>query len=96
MENKEKKLHAQVNQTARSETNRSEKERVFTVELNSGSDLKKVNVPDGAQRILMEGTIGTLKHAEFVEDTVLELVGTEGVLRVDLSREDLAKPSQKQ
>jgi hypothetical protein len=43
----------------------------------------------------MEGTIGALKYAEFVEDTVLELVGTGGVLRVDLSREDLAKPSPK-
>jgi hypothetical protein len=44
---------------------------------------------------MMEGTIGALKHAEFVEDAVLELVGTNGVLRVDLSREDLAKPSQR-
>ncbi|MGA1975698.1 MAG: hypothetical protein ABSG92_08685 [Conexivisphaerales archaeon] len=36
-----------------------------------------------------------MKHAEFVEDAVLELVGTGGVLMVDLSREDVAKPSQK-
>ncbi len=39
----------------------------------------------------MEGTIGSLKRAEFVEDSVLELVGTNGVLRVDLSGKDLAK-----
>jgi len=78
-----------------SETKRSEKERVFTVELHSTSDVKNVIVENAAQRVVMEGTIGALKHAEFVEDTVLELVGTRGVLRVDLTREDLAKPSPK-
>ena len=64
--------------------------RVFTLELNSGTGLKKVNVPDGTQRLLIEGTIGTLKRAEFVEGAILELIGTEGTLRVDLSKEDLA------
>jgi len=79
-----------------SDAKQSRKERVFTVELNSGSDLRKVNVPNGTQRILVEGTIGTLEHARFVEDTVLELVGSGGVLRVDLAREDLEKPSRRE
>jgi len=70
---------------------RSERGRVFTIELNSGSDVKRLNVPNGTQRVLMEGTIGSLKHAGFVEDAVLELEGSEGVLRVDLSMDDLAK-----
>jgi len=76
-----------------SETKRSEKERVFIVELHSTSDVKNVIVENAAQRIVMEGTIGALRHAEFVEDTVLELDGTRGVLRIDLAREDLVKPS---
>ena len=67
--------------------------RVFTIELNTGNDLKKVSIPNGPQRLLLEGTIGSLKHAKFVEDAVLELVGTGGTLRVDLSREDIAGPS---
>jgi hypothetical protein len=66
--------------------------RGFSIELDSGSDLKRLSVPNGTQRILMEGTIGALKRVEFVEDSVLELVGSNGVLRVDLSREDLSKP----
>ena len=86
---------AQVNQMAMSEANRSGKERVFTVELNSRSDVKNLIVQNGAKHILIEGTVGALKHAEFVEDTILELVGTRGVLRVDLTREDLAKPFSK-
>jgi len=65
------------------------KARVFSIELGSGSALKKVSVPSGKQRILLEGTIGLLEHARFVEDAILELIGTDGVLRVDLSKEDL-------
>ncbi len=71
------------------------KERVFTVELNSKSDVRNLSVQNGVRRTVIEGTIGVLKHAEFVEDTVLELIGTRGVLRVDLAREDLAKPPTK-
>jgi len=73
----------------------AEARRVFSVELDSGDDLLKVNIPNRSQRIMVEGTIGALKHAEFVEDAVLELVGTNGTLRVDLSKDDLAKRPQK-
>jgi len=75
------------------EAKQGTKERVFTVELNSKSDVKNLILQNGVQRIVIEGTIGALKHAGFVEDTVLELVGTRGVLRVDLARNDLAKSS---
>jgi len=76
-----------------SDGKQSGKERVFTVELNSKSDVKNLSVQNGVRRTLIEGTIGVLKHAGFVEDTVLELTGTRGVLRVDLAREDLANAS---
>jgi len=69
--------------------------RVFSVELNSGSDLRNVNLPSESQHLMMEGTIGSLEHAEFIEDSVLELVGTRGVLRVDLSPRDLQKQCPK-
>ena len=74
---------------------RHAKERLFSIELDSGNSLKKVNVPNGAQRVLVEGTIGLLEQVELVEDAVLELVGTGGVLRVDLSRENFAGPARK-
>jgi hypothetical protein len=75
------------------EIRRRETGRVFTIELNTGSDLKRVSIPNGPQRLLLEGTIGSLKHAKFVEDAVLELEGTGGTLRVDLSIGDIARPS---
>jgi hypothetical protein len=65
-------------------------ERVFTIELDSGSDLRKVSVPNGVRHVLLEGTIGILKRTGFVEDGVLEVAGTSGVLRVDLASGDLA------
>ena len=65
--------------------------RVFSVELVSADDVHKVNMPNGSHSLLLEGTIGALRRAEFIEDSVLELAGTNGTLRVDLSTGDLAK-----
>jgi len=65
--------------------------RSFSIELDSGSDLKRVSVPNGTQRILVEGSIGALRRVEFVENSVFEVKGSSGTLRVDLAREDLVK-----
>jgi len=73
---------------------RYDDERAFAIELNSGRDLKNVNFTNWAEHIVLEGSIGTLKHADFVEGIVLELVGTEGVLRVDFSKGDMTKTLQ--
>ena len=70
-------------------------ELVFTVELKSRGNVKNVTLSNGAQGVLIEGTLGALKRAEFVEDVVLEVTGDNGVLRVDLAREDLAKQTRK-
>jgi hypothetical protein len=77
---------------AKSSRKQPVQERVFTLELNSGSDLRRVSVPNGNQRVLVEGTLGILNRARFVETNVLEVAGTNGVLRVDLAPEDLTKP----
>ena len=70
-------------------------ELAFTVELKSRGNVKNVTLSNGAQGVLIEGTLGALKRAEFVEDVVLEVTGENGVLRVDLAREDLAKRTRK-
>jgi hypothetical protein len=70
-------------------------ELAFTVELKSRGNVKNVTLSNGAQGVLIEGTLGALKRAEFVEDVVLEVTGDNGVLRVDLAREDLAKRTRK-
>jgi hypothetical protein len=72
-----------------SETGRCGMERVFTLELNSRTDVRDLILPN--QHIVMEGTIGALKHAEFVDAMILEFAGTRGILRIYLAREDLAR-----
>ncbi len=66
------------------------KGRVFTVELNSKSALKNASLGNGTRDgILIEGTLGRLKSANFLDGVVLEVVGTCGVLRVDLASKEI-------
>jgi hypothetical protein len=65
--------------------------RCFAIELNSRNTLGEVLVRDGSKRVAIDGSIGTLRHLRFVEESVLELEGSEGTLRVNLSKRDLAK-----
>ncbi len=62
--------------------------RMFTIELRSKSDVKNLSL-DGDENIFIEGSLGILKRAQFVEDLVLEIIGSNGVLRVDLGVNDL-------
>ena len=48
-----------------------EKERSFSIELKSKDNLKNITLNNASQEnALIEGTIGKLEHAGFVEDTV--------------------------
>jgi len=64
---------------------------MFTIELRSKDDVKNVAM-DGDSNVIIEGTIGSLKRAHFIEDLVLEVIGTKGVLRLDLAADDLSLP----
>ena len=71
------------------------KERVFSVELKEKRNLKNITLTDGSsESVLIEGTIGELLRATFAEGVVLEVVGKNGVLRLDLREEDITKISQ--
>jgi hypothetical protein len=70
---------------------RRDKGRVFTVDLASGSAIRAASLGNGTPgRVLIEGTLGRLKHVGFLEEAVLEVTGTEGILRLDLTREELS------
>jgi hypothetical protein len=67
-----------------------ENERFFSVELKSKLNLKNVTLTNGSQEnVLVEGSIGELQRAEFSEGIILEVVGDKGVLRINLSPEDI-------
>ena len=71
-------------------TKLDENERFFSVELKSKVNLKNITLTNGGQEnVLVEGSIGELLRAEFSEDVVLEVVGDKGVLRINLSPDDI-------
>ena len=74
----------------------NKKERVFSVELNSKRNLKNMTLTNGASdNVLLEGNIGELLQARFAEGVILEVVGKNGVLRVDLAESEILKMPQK-
>ncbi len=71
-------------------TDGAKKGRVFTVELKSRAALKSASLSNGRQEgVLIEGTLGTLMNAGFLDGVVLEVVGSEGVLRLDLGSQEI-------
>ncbi len=78
---------------------KASKERTFSVELVSKASLRSINVTQGMQDdVLIEGTIGELVGACFTEGIVLEVVGQKGVVRLDLTPEEISgnKTAEKQ
>ncbi len=69
------------------ERNRKD-ERIFTIELKSKGDVMNVTVGRDEQ-VLIEGSIGSLTRARFLEDLILEVIGSNGELRIDLAMKDL-------
>lgn len=68
----------------------------FCIELNSRDHIKRVLLPDGSgDRLLIEGFLGGLDDVELIEGIMLEVRGTDGVLRMDLTREELEKTLRK-
>ncbi len=69
-----------------------DKERFFSVELQSKANVKSVTMPNGGlENVLIEGTIGRLQHATFVDGVVLEVLCDKGVLRINLTQGEIKK-----
>jgi len=68
----------------------NKRERVFSVELKSKKHVKNVTLTNGStDTALIEGTLGELVQATFKEGLVLEVIGTKGVLRIDLGEDEI-------
>jgi len=71
------------------------KERVFSVELKSRRNLKNVTLTNGSNdSVLVEGTIGELVQATFAEGIIMEVVGKNGILRIDLREDEIKKTTE--
>jgi hypothetical protein len=62
-------------------------ERMFIIELKSKKSVKTVCM-DRDDRLLIEGSIGSFRRARFLEDIILEVIGSNGELRIDLAISD--------
>jgi hypothetical protein len=75
--------------------NTQNNERFFSVELGSKTSIKSITMTNGSnESVLVEGTIGKLVQAAFVEDIILEVVGEKGVLRINMEPKELKKKAQ--
>lgn len=65
-------------------------ERDFSIELISNQHLTRLSTlkdPNGG--VLIEGTLGSLLHASFVEPEILEVKGSYGVLRLNVRKSEV-------
>ena len=61
--------------------------RDFSLELTSNNHLTRFSANGG---VLIEGTLGKLLHASFVEPEILEVKGECGVLRLNLRKNEIS------
>jgi hypothetical protein len=65
-------------------------EHMFSIELKSKEYLKNVILTNvGTGNVLVEGFLGELETLSFTEDIMLEIKGSKGSLRMDLSKKEL-------
>jgi hypothetical protein len=70
----------------------TEKERSFSVELKSKNNLRNLTLNNNPQEnAIIEGTIGKLEYAEFVEDAILEVSGAKGILRIEIRENEIKR-----
>lgn len=68
----------------------------FCIELYSRDHIKRISLPEGSgDRLLIEGFLGGLVETELIENIMLEIKGTGGVIRLDLTKEELDKTLRK-
>ena len=62
------------------------------MELNSKEHVKRFMILNGAgSRVLVEGFLGELQQITLVEGLMLEVKGSNGILRMDMTENDLRR-----
>ena len=70
-------------------------ERSFSIELKNKQNLKNVTLNNSStENVLIECTIVKLKTACFVSEDILEVSGSEGVLRVNVAKQEIMEANQ--
>ena len=65
-------------------------EHTFSVEMKSKRYVRNISISDeDYNRVLLEGFLGELERLSLIEGRMLEIKGSNGTLRVDLSEDEL-------
>jgi hypothetical protein len=65
---------------------------VFSVEMKSKRHVKNISISNEAHdRVLFEGDLGELEEVTFIAGSMLEVRGSNGVLRMELGEEETRK-----
>lgn len=67
-------------------------EHAFSIEMKSKKHVKHISLSNEShEHVLFEGFLGELEELSMVEGAVLEVKGANGILRIDLSEDELRK-----
>ncbi len=67
-------------------------EHAFSIEMKSKKHVRHISLSNEShEHVLFEGSLGKLEELSMVEGAVLEVKGANGVLRIDLSEDELRK-----
>ncbi len=69
--------------------------RYFSIQMNSKQNLDKIIVDDGKKGILIEGDFGDLIDLSLLEDKLLEIQFSNGVLRLEINNSELLQVTKK-
>jgi hypothetical protein len=62
----------------------------FSIEMKSKKYVKNISISDeDYNRVLFEGFLGDLRRLSLIEGKMLEVKGSNGILRIDLSEDEL-------
>jgi hypothetical protein len=65
-------------------------EHSFSVEMKSKTYVRNISISDeDYNRVLFEGFLGELERLSLIEGRMLEVRGSKGILRIDLSEDEL-------
>jgi len=65
--------------------------RNFSIQLNSKINLDKIIVNNDHQGILIEGDLGDLTELTLLEDKLLEIQFSNGILRLEINKPELLR-----
>jgi hypothetical protein len=63
--------------------------RAFSIKISSREHLSNISISEGRNGVVVEGDLGELRNISLIECLMLEIKGTQGTLRFDITKPEL-------